>query len=79
MAGSQQSWRGGTRGLLEYLDPKAVEQEIPRKIPGLREAAVLKEVRRRYEQLWDELDKNIAHYYRGTFETVYSEKMEARP
>ncbi len=78
LAGAQQSWKGGTRGLLEYLDPKVVEQEIQGKIPGLREAAVLKEVRRRYEQLWDELDKNIAHYYRGTFETVYSEKMEGR-
>jgi hypothetical protein len=78
MAGAQQSWKGGTRGLLEYLDPKVVEHEIPSKLPGLRDVAVLKEVRRRYEQFWDELDKNIAHYYRGTFEAVYSEKMEGR-
>lgn len=78
LAGAQQSWKGGTRGILEYLDPKAAEAEIPARLPGLREAAVLKEVRRRYEQFWDELDKNIAHFYRGTFEKVYSEKMEGR-
>jgi hypothetical protein len=78
LAGIQQSWKGGTRGVLEYLDPKAAEAEVPKRLPGLREAAVLKEVRRRYEEFWDELDKNIAHYYRGTFEKVYSEKMEGR-
>lgn len=78
LAGIQQSWKGGTRGVLEYLDPKAAEAEVPKRLPGLREAAVLKEVRRRYEEFWDELDKNITHYYRGTFEKVYSEKMEGR-
>jgi hypothetical protein len=78
LAGIQQSWKGGTREVLEYLDPKAAESQVPARFPGLREAAVLKELRKRYEQFWDELDKNIAHYYRGTFEKVYSEKMEGR-
>jgi hypothetical protein len=78
LAGIQQSWKGGTREVLEYLDPKSAEAAVPARFPGLREAAVLKEVRKRYEQFWDDLDKNITHYYRGTFEKVYSEKMEGR-
>lgn len=79
MSGSEQSWKSGTTRILEALDPKYVEKDVPGKIPGLRDAAILKEVRQRFEQFWGELDKNIAHYYRDTFETIYNKKMEDRP
>ena len=78
LAGLMQSWKAGTQGVLEELDPRKVEAEIPKKLPGLREAAVLKEQRRRYEQFWDDLDKNVEHYYRDVFRRIYVEKMEGR-
>ncbi len=78
VAGANQSWRGGTRAMLESLDPKSAEASIPTKLPGLREAAVLKEVRQRFQQFWSQFDDNVAHYYRGTFDQVYAEKMEER-
>jgi hypothetical protein len=78
LAGLAQSWKAGTQGVLEELDPKRVEAEIPSRLPGLREAAVLKEQRRRYEQFWDDLDKNVEHYYRDVFRRIYVEKMEGR-
>jgi hypothetical protein len=78
LAGLMQSWKAGTQGVLEELDPRKIENEIPSRLPGLREAAVLKETRRRYEQFWDDLDKNVEHYYRDVFRRIYVEKMEGR-
>jgi hypothetical protein len=78
IAAVQQSWRGGTTAMLQYLEPNACERDVPAKIPGLRDVAVLREVRRRFEEFWGDLDRNMTHYYRGTFETVYAEKMEDR-
>ncbi|MCA9727096.1 MAG: hypothetical protein KC729_05380, partial [Candidatus Eisenbacteria bacterium] len=78
LAGVQQSWRGGTTSILEYLEPSACEKDVPAKIPGLRDVAVLREVKRRFEEFWGDLDRNVTHYYRGTFEKVYAEKMEER-
>lgn len=79
LAGAQQSWKAGTREVLENLDPKSAEATVPTKMPGLREAAVLKEVRRRFEEFWGQFDKNVAHFYRGKLERIYTEKMEDRP
>jgi hypothetical protein len=79
LAGAQQSWKGGTREVLEHLDPKAAEESVQSKMPGLREAAVVKEVRRRFDEFWGQFEKNIAHYYRGKLERIYTEKMEDRP
>jgi len=78
LAGLAQSWKAGTQGVLEELDPRKIEAAVPKRLPGLREAAVLKEQRRRYEQFWDELDKNVEHYYRDVFRRIYVEKMEGR-
>ncbi|TPW03834.1 MAG: hypothetical protein FD129_2983 [bacterium] len=78
LAGLQQSWKAGTQGVLEDLDPRKIEADMPKRLPGLREAAVLKEQRRRYEQFWDDLDKNVEHYYRDVFRRIYVEKMEGR-
>ena len=78
MAGVQQSWKGGTTQLLESLDPTACEATVSGKLPGLRDVAILKEVRRRFQEFWTHLDDNVAHYYRGTFERVYRDKMEER-
>jgi len=79
LAGLQQSWKAGTQRVLEDLDPRKIEAEVPKRLPGLREAAVLKEQRRRYEQFWEDLDKNVEHYYRDVFRRIYVEKMEGRP
>ena len=79
LAGLAQSWKAGTQGVLEDLDPRKIEAEMPKRLPGLREAAVLKEQRRRYEQFWEDLDKNVEHYYRDVFRRIYVEKMEGRP
>lgn len=79
LAGLQQSWKAGTQGVLEALDPRKIEADMPKRLPGLREAAVLKEQRRRYEQFWEDLDKNVEHYYRDVFRRIYVEKMEGRP
>lgn len=76
MAGVNQSWKSGTTAILEYLHPDQCEKEISGKIPGLKDVAVLKEVRRRFQEFWNHLDQNVAHYYRGTFERIYAEKME---
>ncbi len=78
MAGVQQSWRGGTTSVLEYLEPGACEKAVEAKFPGLRDVAVLREVKRRFEEFWGDMDRNVTHYYRGTFERVYAEKMEER-
>jgi hypothetical protein len=78
LAGAHQSWKAGTLAVLEHLDPNAGADKVPTKVPGLREAALLKECRSRFEAFWNQLDKNIAHYYRGVFEKIYSEKMEDR-
>jgi hypothetical protein len=78
MAGVQQSWRGGTTSILEYLEPGACEKAVPAKLPGLRDVAILREVKRRFEEFWGDMDRNVTHYYRGTFEKVYAEKMEER-
>jgi len=78
MAGVQQSWRSGTTSILEYLEPGACEKAVPAKLPGLRDVAVLREVKRRFEEFWGDMDRNVTHYYRGTFEKVYAEKMEER-
>ena len=42
------------------------------------ELAVLKEGRQRLEAFQGDLDKNIDHYYRETFKTIYARKMEER-
>jgi len=78
LAGVQQSWRAGTRQVIEQLGPNSAEQAVGHKVPGMRDVAVLKEVRRRFDDFWNQFDRNIAHYYRGVFEKVYSEKMEER-
>lgn len=78
LAGAQQSWKAGTQALLESLDPRRIEEEVSARFPGLREAQVLKEQKRRFEQFWDDLDKNIEHYYREVFRRIYVEKMEGR-
>lgn len=78
MAGVQQSWKGGTTQLLEYLDPVKCEEAVQGKLPGLRDVAVLKEVKNRFQEFWTRLDDNVDHYYRGTFERVYRDKMEER-
>jgi hypothetical protein len=78
LAGAQQSWKGGTQALLESLDPRRIEEEVSARFPGLREAQVLKEQKKRFEQFWDDLDKNIEHYYREVFRRIYVEKMEGR-
>ena len=78
MAGVQQSWRSGTTSVLEYLEPGACEKAVPAKLPGLRDVAILREVKRRFEEFWGDMDRNVTHYYRGTFEKVYAEKMEER-
>jgi hypothetical protein len=78
LAGAQQSWKAGTREVLEHLDPKAAEAVVPTKVPGLREAALIKEVRHRFDEFWGQFEKNIVHYYRGKLERIYSEKMEDR-
>lgn len=75
MTGAQQSWKGGTREILEHLDPKAAEQEIT---GVLKFPAILKEVKRRFEQFWSQFDRNVDHYYRARFERVYRDKMEDR-
>jgi hypothetical protein len=75
MSGAQQSWKGGTREILEHLDPKGVEQEIS---GVLKFPAIQKEVKRRFEQFWSQFDRNVDHYYRGRFERVYRDKMEDR-
>jgi hypothetical protein len=76
LAGVQQSWRAGTRQVMEQLSPNAAEQAVGPKVPGMRDVLILKEVRRRFDEFWNQFDRNIAHYYRGVFEKVYSEKME---
>lgn len=78
MESSDQTWKSGTQRIVESLDPREAEKEISRKIPGLRDAAVLKEVRQRFEAFQGDLDKNIDHYYRETFKTIYARKMEER-
>ena len=78
VAGANQSWRGGTRLVLEHLDPDKIDEMFSKKLPVLREKAVLDEVRNRFQQFWSQLDENVTHYYRGTFEKVYAEKMEDR-
>ena len=78
VAGASQSWRGGTRQVLEHLDPEKVEEMISKRLPVLRDKAILDEVRNRFQQFWSQLDDNVTHYYRGTFEKVYAEKMEDR-
>lgn len=75
---TEQTWKSGTQRIVESLDPREAEKEVPRKMPGLREAAVLKEVRQRFEAFQGDLDKNIDHYYRETFKTIYARKMEER-
>lgn len=74
MAGVNQSWKSGTTAILEYLNPDQAEKGISGKL--LKDVAVLKEVRRRFQEFWNHLDQNVAHYYRGTFERIYAEKME---
>ncbi|MEZ4649561.1 MAG: hypothetical protein R3E97_12420 [Candidatus Eisenbacteria bacterium] len=78
VAGANQSWKGGTRLILEHLDPEKADDAVSKKLPVLRDKAVLDEVRSRFQEFWSQLDKNITHYYRGTFEKVYAEKMEER-
>lgn len=73
MTGAQQSWKGGTREILEHLDPKAVKSSILG-VPNY--PTILKEVERRFEEFWDQFDRNIEHYYRGRFERVFKDKME---
>jgi len=78
LAGLVQSWKAGTQGVLEELDPDKVGADIASRLPGLREAALLREHRRRYKQFWDDLDQNVEHYYRDVFRRIYVEKMEGR-
>ena len=70
MTGAQQSWKGGTREILEMLDPRDADRGI------LKYPALLKDLERKFEQFWSEFDRNIEHYYRGRFERVYRDKME---
>jgi hypothetical protein len=73
LAGAQQSWKGGTREILEQLDPKG--EDI--RVIGVRNyPAILKEIRRKFQEFWDQFDRNIEHYYRGRFERTYRDKME---
>jgi hypothetical protein len=76
MTAAEQSWRSGTQEVLEALDPKAIEEGIQTRLPGRRDAAAFKELRRRHEQFWGQLEKNIDHYYRSKFKRIYTEKME---
>ncbi len=73
MAGAQQSWKGGTREVLEHLDPKSAKTSI------LKYPAMVKELERRFEEFWNQFDRNIDHYYRGRFERAYRDKMEEEP
>ncbi len=73
MTGAQQSWKGGTREVLERLDPKTVGSSVL----GLRNyPAVLKAVEEGFQTFWNEFDRNVDHFYRGRFERVYRDKME---
>lgn len=76
MAGVQQSWKGGTREILEHLDSRTVQRGMP---GVLKLPAVIKEVNQRFEQFWSQFDRNVEHYYRGRFERVYRDKMEEGP
>jgi len=76
MAGAKQSWKGGTRDILEHLDPKAAKTSILG-VPNY--PTILKEVERRFEEFWDQFDRNIEHYYRGRFERAFKDKMEGEP
>ena len=76
LAGAQQSWKGGTREILEHLDPKTAEKSIA---GVLKSPAILKDVKQRFEQFWDQFDRNVEHYYRGRFERAYRDKMEDLP
>ena len=73
MTGAQQSWQGGTQEILEHLDPKAAKTSI------LKYPAILKEVEKKFEQFWNQFDRNVEHYYRSRFERVYRDKMEDGP
>ena len=75
ISGAQQSWRSGTTSVLKSLDPGSGEGAKPKWLQG---GAALQEIRGRFKSFWDQLDLNIAHYYRGTFERVYAEVMEDR-
>lgn len=70
LAGVKQSWKGGTQDILERLDPKSTNSSI------LKYHQRLKEVEQQFAEFWDQLDKNIDHFYRGRFERVYRDKME---
>lgn len=76
MAGAQQSWKGGTREVLEHLDPKATKTSILG-VPNY--PMILKEVEQRFAQFWEQFDRNIEHYYRGRFDRAYRDKMEDKP
>jgi hypothetical protein len=73
MTGAQQSWKGGTREILELLDPKAQKASI------LKSPAVLRQVEQRFVEFWNQFEPNVEHYYRGRFERAYRDKMEDGP
>ena len=76
MAGAQQSWKGGTREILEYLDPKATKSSILG-VPNY--PMIIKEFEQSFAQFWEQFDRNIENYYRGRFDRAYRDKMEDKP
>jgi hypothetical protein len=73
LSGVQQSWKGGTQALLEELAPKLDKANI------LKAHIVLRELEQRFDEFWNNLDRNIEHFYRGRFERAYRDKMEEGP
>lgn len=73
LASAQQSWKGGTREILEHLDPKAA------KVGLLKAPAALKQIQQEFEQFWNQFDRNLDHYFRTRFERSYRDKMEDGP
>jgi len=76
----EQSWRSGTQAVVQHLSPKSAQEALPgnlrARVPGLKAQAIVDELDNRFSAFWNDMDGNVAHYFRGAFERIYTDKME---
>ncbi len=76
LVGMQQSWTSGTLALLRQLSPDDIDVGG---VGPLKASKTLAEVERRFSAVRRDIEKNVSHYYRGSFEQIYTKKMEEAP
>lgn len=72
-AAAQQSWRSGTQRVLDFLSPARAEDSVGRS--KLKAHIVVRTLKDRFEEFFNDFDGHIDSFYRAAFNNVLKSRM----